>query len=119
MNAMRIDTGNGNGATVVSRGPTRATVSLWACAGLLGLNLLLGLSGVPMVSTAGATGGQPASIDPPFNAAEQRKRMIEQLTMVNDRLARVEAKLEKGLTVKVSEMPAITVNVPAAAEKKE
>jgi hypothetical protein len=45
--------------------------------------------------------------------------MIDQLTTINDRLARLESKLDKGLTVKVSEMPAITVNVPAAAAEKK
>lgn len=94
-------------------GPSRSAVSLWACAGLLGLNLLLGISGVPLIGTAGAQPGGTPSIDPPFNAAEQRKKMIDQLTQVNDRLSRIEAKLDKGLSVKVTEMPAITVNVPA------
>lgn len=49
---------------------------------------------------------QSSSSEPPFNAAEQRKNMIAQLTQINERLGRLESKLDKPLSVKVVEMPA-------------
>lgn len=49
---------------------------------------------------------QSSSSEPPFNAAEQRKTMIAQLTQINERLGRLESKLDKPLSVKVLEMPA-------------
>ncbi len=89
--------------------PSSATVALWAAAALLGFNLMLGVSGLRGTSPAMA---DPPQNDPPFNAAEQRKRMIDQLTQINDRLARLEGKLDKGINVKVTEMPAIKVESP-------
>jgi len=49
---------------------------------------------------------QSSSSEPPFNSAEQRKTMIAQLTQINERLGRLESKLDKPLSVKVTEMPA-------------
>lgn len=92
---------------------SNATVALWACGGLLGLNLLLGISGIHPVEAAFAQQSSKDLVDPPFNAAEQRKRMIEQLTIMNDRLTRLESKLDKGISVKVTEMPAIKVEAPS------
>jgi hypothetical protein len=42
---------------------------------------------------------------PPFNSAGDRKVLIDQLTEVNARLGRIEAKLNSGINVKVTEMP--------------
>lgn len=94
--------------------PVRAdnsmTPAIWACAGVLGLTLLLGNSGVSGTAPANAAAfDQPGTTmqpEGPFNSADQRKRMIEQLTMLNERMARLEAKLDKGINVKVIEMPA-------------
>ncbi|MGD9688790.1 MAG: hypothetical protein AB7K52_02475 [Phycisphaerales bacterium] len=90
------------------------TPAVWACAAILGLNLILGSTGTSgmMPSHAAAqtgSSGQPGTTmmpEPPFNAADQRKRMIEALTQLGDRMARIEARLEKGVSVKVIEMPA-------------
>lgn len=48
----------------------------------------------------------------PFNATAQRKEMIEQLKMLNERMTRIESKLDRGVNVKVTEMPAVTVQNP-------
>ncbi|MCC6323041.1 MAG: hypothetical protein IT438_16575 [Phycisphaerales bacterium] len=44
---------------------------------------------------------------PPFNSAGDRKVLIEQLTELNTKLARIEAKFNTGINVKVTEMPAM------------
>ena len=84
-------------------------------AALLVLNaVLVILAGMTPTASAqvGKTDGEPI-----FNAAEQRRKMIEHLNSLNekvnglnDKLGRLEARLEKGITVKVSEMPAIKVD---------
>lgn len=61
---------------------------------------------VPELLRPAAAVAQSSSSEPPFNAAEQRKQMITQLTQINDRLSRLESKLDKPLSVKVLEMPA-------------
>jgi hypothetical protein len=85
-----------------------AVAALWCCAALLGLNLILGGGMGRGPAEASAQNGQPGVnvVDPPFNAAEQRKRMIEQLVQLNDRIGRIEARLDKGISVRVTEMPA-------------
>ncbi len=47
--------------------------------------------------------------DSPFNATAQRRDMLEQLRQMNERLTRIESKLERGINVKVTEMPPVTV----------
>jgi hypothetical protein len=42
----------------------------------------------------------------PFNSAEDRKLLIDQLKEVNQRMGRLEAQLKSGISVKVTEMPA-------------
>lgn len=46
-----------------------------------------------------------AQVETPFNSAEQRKQMIQQLTEINSRLGRLESQLKTGINVKVTEMP--------------
>ena len=93
---------------------------LGAVAGLLALNLVASLTGVKFPPQAmGQTqsrgaGGENVN-DPPFNAGGQRKQMIDQLVQLNDKIARIEARLDRGLSVKVTEMPAISLK---AAENK-
>ncbi|MGQ0627058.1 MAG: hypothetical protein ACT4PL_03040 [Phycisphaerales bacterium] len=106
--------------TAPATGPSRSRLSTMlagtACS-LLALNLLAGLTGIKFPPEAAAqtqsrgAGGENVN-DPPFNAAGQRKQMIEQLTMLNERIARLEARLDKGLSVKVTEMPAVMVKTP-------
>jgi hypothetical protein len=93
-----------------------------ACA-LLALNAVLHLTGVKFPPEAQAqtqsrgAGGENVN-EPPFNAAADRKRQNELLAAINDRLARVEARLEKGLSVKVTEMPAIKLDRDAGNNKE-
>src|SRR5262245_54893368 len=49
----------------------------------------------------------------PFNAGEQRKQIIAQLETANKKLAAIEKKLDGGLSVKVTEMPAVIVKDPS------
>src|SRR5205085_2061915 len=49
--------------------------------------------------------GDPV-VPPPFNSAGDRKLLIDQLTELNTKMARIEAKLNSGISVKVTEMPA-------------
>lgn len=74
---------------------------------------LIGSALSPMFAPAPAAAARP---DPekgdtisPFNAGDQRRQMITQLTEMNQRLGRLESKINSGLTVKVTEMPAVTV----------
>lgn len=46
-----------------------------------------------------------AQVDTPFNSAEQRRQMIDQLKEVNQRLTRMESQLKGGIDVRVKEMP--------------
>ena len=41
------------------------------------------------------------------SSLEQRKVMIEKLTSMNDRMAKIEAALSSGIKVKVTEMPPV------------
>lgn len=47
-----------------------------------------------------------AQTETPFNSAEQRKQIIDQLKEVNQRLTRMETQLKSGIDVRVKEMPA-------------
>jgi hypothetical protein len=58
------------------------------------------------------TQGTPTT-SPPFNAAEQRQQQTAALDQINRRLAAIEAKLNSGISVKVTEMPAVIVKEPA------
>lgn len=82
---------------------------------LMGLNLLVQVSGQHTIPAAAAA--QPADSEqltsPPFNSAEQRKQMIALLELLNRRVTSLEGKLDKGLSVKVTEMPAVRVEEPS------
>jgi hypothetical protein len=83
---------------------------------LVGLGLVLGTVMQPQSASAqgqvgivgGAGSGAAASeTQGMISAADQRKAMIDELRTLNSRMDRIEGLLSKGLTVKVSEMPAI------------
>ncbi len=97
------------GPRAPARSPVRGPVAmLTVVASLLAANLFLGALGVVGPSVAAA---QPEkTVEVPFNAAEQRRQMIDQLSQVHMKLAAIEARLEKGLSVKVTEMPAVKVS---------
>lgn len=83
---------------------------------LVGLGLVLGTVMQPQSASAqgqvgivgGAGSGAAASeTQGMISAADQRKAMIDELRTLNSRMDRIEGLLSKGLTVKVSEMPAM------------
>lgn len=82
---------------------------LTAIACLLLLNLLAGGGVLPRSASANAQEepgyNKPSAL--PFNSGDQRNRMNEALFSIDERLAKIEMKLEKGLSVKVTEMPAV------------
>lgn len=81
---------------------------------LLGLNLLVQVTGQHTIPAAAAA--QPADgnvTSPPFNSAEQRKQVIALLELLNRRVTSLEGKLDRGLSVKVTEMPAVRVEEPS------
>ena len=68
----------------------------------------IALAGVAILRTGGANldAASPAIAEPPparFSAGEQRIDMIGELRQLNVRLARIEAALNSGLTVRVIE----------------
>lgn len=67
-----------------------------------------GLSSSNSIAGAQPNDGEPLT-SVPFNSGEQRKMMIEQLREMNQRLARLETKLNQPLEVRVKEMPPITL----------
>jgi hypothetical protein len=86
------------------------TVLIAVCA-VLALLLIAktGQPGLTARADAAVIDPQPDPKDPPFNAAEQRRVMITQLTEMNRRLTSIETKINAGLSVKVTEMPAVTI----------
>ncbi len=53
-----------------------------------------------------------------LNAAEQRKQINLNLVQIQDRLGRIEAQLKSGISVKVTEMPPVTMKDPASPKGK-
>lgn len=53
------------------------------------------------------SGGEPPTVFP--NATETQRKIEVQVIEVNQRLGRIEAKLDKPLSVKVLEMPPVTI----------
>lgn len=84
--------------------PKRYSALLPAAAVFAGLLAVSHLSdsGAATPATANAA-YQPET---PFNAAQQRKEQLEQLKLLNEKMARIESKLDRGISVKVTEMPA-------------
>jgi hypothetical protein len=78
---------------------------------LMALNLLVQVTGQhtsPAAAVAQSVSADDSS-SPPFNSAEQRKQMIALLELLNRRVTSLESKLDKGLNVKVIEMPPVRV----------
>ena len=88
------------------RKPTRTNLVLGATSLALALALGAQLGGTSVLPSAYAQ-PKPGDDQPdtPFNAMEQRKQMIVQLTEMNRRLTTIEQKITTGLSVKVTEMP--------------
>ncbi len=83
---------------------------------LLSLNLLVqtGASrGSASVLAAGPDAqtqpGKEPLTTPPFNSGDDRKQLITLLDQVSKRLDKLQAKLDSGINVKVTEMPAVKV----------
>lgn len=87
----------------------RATVPalLTVVAVLLVLNLVVALTGAGPASAMAQTERTPPG--ELFNSGEQRKRMIEQLSQINERLGRIESRMEKGFNVKVTDLPPVKI----------
>lgn len=82
-------------------------VLLTVAAALLAANLFVTVTGAG--ASAALAQGERAQPGELFNSGEQRRRMIEQLTQMNERLAKIEARMEKGFNVKVTEMPPVKI----------
>jgi hypothetical protein len=111
---------------VPSAGPVRSrlTLSTLAPAGLVVAAIFVGshaASQQPSSAFASVEAQEQASVPagrtPPFNSAAERQAILLQLTQINEKLTRVEAKLNAGVSVKVTEMPAITVKNLPVSEK--
>ncbi|MBL8990872.1 MAG: hypothetical protein JNJ48_04750, partial [Phycisphaerae bacterium] len=50
------------------------------------------------------------------NQAENIRKLTEAMNDANARLGRIEAKLDKGINVKVTEMPAVEIKNPPKAD---
>ena len=74
---------------------------------------------LPAVTEPAGAAAQPSDPDQGglANAIEQRKQIIAELRQMNGRLDRIESKLASGLSVKVTEMPAL--KLPAEGRKPE
>lgn len=88
---------------------SRARANHWFTAAAVFGGVLLGAhfaDGVkPESAMAQSSRRDGGDVPPPFNAAGDRKALIDQLTELNTRMGRIEAKLNSGLSVKVTEMP--------------
>jgi hypothetical protein len=90
------------------------------------LALLLLASGqaswIPAPQSASAEPKGEPLVSNPFNSTEDRKAIIDQLRMINERLARLETKLSQPLEVNVKTMPPIvlpsTPSTPPASGAK-
>ncbi len=92
-------------------------------AALTAIALLLGLGlvdrGADRVATARGAGEQPPSESAGMvSPAEQRRDMIAELRKANARLEAIEARLKAGLSVKVTDMPALKMAGEGKAEAK-
>lgn len=89
------------GRTITSMKPM-APMALVVC------GVVLGLMGGQMLTPQGAQ-AQTETINPEsiMNSGAQRKQMIDKLSAIDARMAKIEAKLSAPLQVKVLEMPAM------------
>jgi hypothetical protein len=68
--------------------------------------VVAGLAGGELLRGSPALAGPDKDGSDVLNAGAQRQRIIEALAQTNERLGRIEQKLNSGLSVKVTEMPA-------------
>ncbi|MCW5766153.1 MAG: hypothetical protein KIT68_09285 [Phycisphaeraceae bacterium] len=61
-------------------------------------------------------GSETAPPTPFPNQAENIRKLTEAMNDANARLGRIEAKLDKGINVKVTEMPAVEIKNPPKGE---
>ena len=91
------------------RKPSRTNFVLLALIGMLGIVLVSRGPASPASLTSAALAQPQPTTQPPFNSADERKQMVMQLEQINKRLTNIETKLNSGISVKVTEMPAITI----------
>ncbi len=90
------------------RKPAERNNTNWIAIGAIALGLIT----VTQIGDFAGPGAAHAGAEPPnvpFNASAQRKAMLDQLKVMNQRLATLESRLESGIKVKVTEMPAVKV----------
>lgn len=107
-----------NRSTINHAGERMSAGMKLMCALLLA-NAVIGLAGLvgagPEAQPAYAqnrSGGEPPTPFP--NSGDLTRRTNEALTEINQRLGRLEARLERPLNVKVLEMPPVIVSNPSA-----
>lgn len=97
--------------TAASTNPQPRRVNHWFTAAAVFGGVLFGAhfgdAVRPEQDAVAAQSGHDSNVPPPFNAAGDRKALIDALSEANQRLARIEATLKTGINVKVTEMPAI------------
>jgi hypothetical protein len=101
------------------RKSTYLNAVLTAAVVLLALNLVATLSESRWPATASAQPRGEPVVSPPFNSGEDRKVLIAQLESANQRLAAIEARLDKGFNVVVTKMPPVTIAERKDAEKRD
>jgi hypothetical protein len=105
-------------STTHPTGRTYTNTALTAIGVLLGV-IALSLSGVPRSADAqvGVVGTRPqeAATDGLISAAEQRKGIHVELRMLNEKMDRLLAAMDKGMNVRVTSMPG-NVGAEKAAE---
>lgn len=87
------------------RNRTYLNVAATVAAVLLALNLMVVLGESRLTPPAVAAQPEERGFQTPFNASEQRREMIISLEKINTKLAAIESRLDRGLSVKVTEMP--------------
>lgn len=81
----------------------------------LGVGAVAGMvfaTGMPIASAA------PDAGKTPFNSAGQRNEMIKKLGNIESRLSRIESKLNAGINVKVTDMPAIQIREDRSRQRE-
>lgn len=94
--------------------PTARRANPWFTASLVLAGVLAGSHLGSFAGPSAASAQQKGEPTTPFNPGERQLQMVQQLTEMNQRLGRIEAKLGGTLNVKVTEMPKSAMTPPAA-----
>jgi hypothetical protein len=97
------------------RGRAYQNAALTAIAVLLGISVVDRHWAITEPAAAQAQGVQPDA-GGMSNALEQRKQMIAELRQMNSKLDRLEARLNRELNVKVTDMPPVRLSEPRGGQ---